>query len=347
MRTTYKPIKFPIDGKEHDYAVEWWYFNGHLKDNKGGHYSFMNCLFRISIEKIGIPFVKMAPFKHFYFAHSIVSDIKNGKTYPDIKNAAVVSNDSFLKPLLFVDYVGLPNLGGYENSTIEEINPFNYRVKNDNIDIVLKHVKKPMLEGGKGFNNMCGLKSYYYSLTNMKATGEIIINNKKIKVSGKAWMDHQWTNTISRHNDKWNWFSIQLDNEVELMCVEYISGDKREYLVDILDKKGKHEVVRKLKLKPLKIWKSKKTRQEYPVEWELEVPGKNIILKVGAFIKDQEMRAGLARYWEGPIKASGTFKGKDVKGMGYMELVNHAFPYGVYSIEEIKKFIKKAFKLTF
>ncbi|MFA6990386.1 MAG: lipocalin-like domain-containing protein [Candidatus Gastranaerophilaceae bacterium] len=343
MKTIYKPIKFPKDGKEHKQAVEWWYFNGHLKDKKGNHYSFMNCLFKINVKKIGIPFVKATSFNHFYFAHSIVSDIAKKKSYRDIKNAVVISNDSFSKPLLFIDYIEPPNLKGYENSIMEEKKLFYYHVKNENLDLNLRPNKKPMLEGGKGFNDLCGMRSFYYSLTNMKASGEIIIDKEKIKVSGKAWMDHQWTNTVSGHNDRWNWFSIQLDNNIELMCVEYISGEKSESFADIFYKDEKHEVIKKLKLNSLKIWKSKETNQEYPIEWEIEIPEKDIRFKVKALINDQEMKAGLARYWEGPTEISGIFKGKQVKGLGFMEIVNHAFPYGVYSMEEIKGFIKKIF----
>lgn len=343
MKTIFKPIKFPKDESIHNHMVEWWYFNGHLKDKNGRHYSFMDCLFKVNIKKLGVPFADKMNFKNFYFAHSIVSDIKGKKNNKDIKNSALVSKDSFKRPLLFVNYTDLAPIHGYGNSIMEETKSFSYRIKNDNLDLNMELTKKPLLEGGKGFTNVCGNKSFYYSLTNLKTSGIIVMDKKIIEVSGKAWMEHQWTNSTGYYNDRWNWFSIQLDDNTEIACCEYISGDKRDYWADILYPNNKQESLKILRLKPDKIWKSRETKEEYPLQWELELPEKKIKLKISALMDDQEVKAGFAKYWEGPTKVVGTFGRKKVKGLGFMELVNHASPYGNYSIEEIKKTISKIF----
>lgn len=343
MKTIYKPIKFPRDGREHNHMIEWWYFNGHLKDKKGNKYAFMDCLFRVNIKKLEVPFASKAPFTNFYFAHSIVSDIKNKKTNRDIKNTVLVSKDSFKRPLLFVNYTDMVPVHGYGNSAIEETKLFNYRIKNDNLDLNLKTTKNPLLESGKGFTNVCGNKSFYYSLTNMEASGIIVMGGKEIEVSGKAWMDHQWTNSAGYSHDKWNWFSIQLDNNTEIVMTEFISGDKRDSWVDIMHSNGRQESLKELKLKPSEIWQSKDTKEKYPLRWEIEIPGKKAKLNVRALIKDQEVHAGMAKYWEGPIEVSGTFNGKKVKGVGFMELVGRISSYGVYSFEELKKSISFIF----
>ena len=342
MKTIYKPIKFPKDGGKHNHMIEWWYFNGHLKDKKGNIYSFMNCLFKVDVKKIGIPFANEVPFKNFYFAHSIVSDIKKKKTDWDIKKAVLISKDSFKRPLLFVNYTDPVPVHGYENSVMEETTLFNFRIKNNNLDLNLKSNKKPLFESGNGFPSLCGNKTFYYSLTNMEASGIIVMNGKEIEVSGKAWMDHQWTNSPGFSQDKWNWFSIQLDNNTEIVCAEYISGDKRDYWVDIVYPNGKQEHLKNFNLKPSKVWQSKKTKEKYPLQWEIEIPATNkrkkINLSVSALIKDQEIYAGgLVKYWEGPTEISGIFDGKKVKGKGFMEIVGHISSYGVYSFDELKK----------
>ncbi|HTW97107.1 MAG TPA: lipocalin-like domain-containing protein, partial [Candidatus Methylomirabilis sp.] len=78
-----KPIKFPRDGQAHDKIVEWWYFNGHLQSAAGGRYAFMDCLFKVDARRIKLPLLA-APFRQVYFSHSLLSDIKRQKFYPEI-----------------------------------------------------------------------------------------------------------------------------------------------------------------------------------------------------------------------------------------------------------------------
>ncbi|MDI6717873.1 MAG: lipocalin family protein [Patescibacteria group bacterium] len=345
MRTVYKPIKFPKDEQTHNHLIEWWYFNGRLKDKKDNHYAFMNCLFKVNVKKIDFPFAKKSPIKNFYFAHSIISDIKNQKNYYHIQNAVIVSEDSFSKPLLFINYADPVVIGGYDNSVIEETELFNYKIENRYVDLKLKSAKKPMLVGGNGFEALCGNKSFYYSLTNLKANGRIKIGKKEIEVFGKAWMDHQWANSTAYYNNKWNWFSIQLEDETEIMCVEFVKGNgKKGYLADIIYPDGKRETFKNIIMTPDKFWQSKSGKEKYPLLWKIEIPKKKIKLTACALVKNQEIIAGLANYWEGPVSISGARGNKKIRGTGFMELVNRASPYGKFSLDGVKQFISRLFK---
>jgi len=99
----FKPIKFPEDESAHNHIIEWWYFNGHLRDrdNNNNNYAFMNCLFRVDVKRVKIPFLSKIPLKTVYFSHSLLSDIKNKDFYSEINPISIVSRDSFSKPLLF------------------------------------------------------------------------------------------------------------------------------------------------------------------------------------------------------------------------------------------------------
>ena len=79
-------LKFPKDEQAHNSVIEWWYFNGHLKDKQNNKYSYMNCLFRANLSKVNIPFLKKIPLKTMYFSHSILTDIKKQKSFPEILN---------------------------------------------------------------------------------------------------------------------------------------------------------------------------------------------------------------------------------------------------------------------
>jgi predicted secreted hydrolase len=45
-----------------------------------------------------------------------------------------------------------------------------------------------------------------------------------VAVSGQAWADHQWGDFVISGTGGWDWFSIQLDNNTELML--YVLRDR-------------------------------------------------------------------------------------------------------------------------
>ena len=60
--------------------------------------------------------------------------------------------------------------------------------------------------------------SHYYSITRLKTEGKIFRKNKEIPVQGLSWMDHEFGSSQLRDDQVgWDWFSIQLENRLELM----------------------------------------------------------------------------------------------------------------------------------
>ena len=148
-----KPIIFPRDEQAHDKIIEWWYWNGHLIGEDGNRYAFMDCLFQTKPRQAKLPFFKM-PFKKAYFSHSILSDIKKQKFYPTVDFISLVSAGSFKRPLFFAEYIDTDFLNGFTVSAMEETAPFQYRLRAKNFDLTLTAVKKPLLEGDRGYLNM-------------------------------------------------------------------------------------------------------------------------------------------------------------------------------------------------
>lgn len=353
-------VILPKDNGPHDFIVEWWYFNGHLYDEKGKEYSFMDCFFKVDLSKVNIPHI--APhliqdvFKngeYFHFAHSVVSDISRNKNYKEIQNISLLSSDSFKKDLLFINYKNAHLVGEGLNGEIIEVKPNDFYIKTKNISLNLESKKKPLLEGGHGYVGTPEAGSYYYSFTDMEVDGSLSLEGKNIKVKGKAWMDHQWANaTYKGKKDKWTWFSFNLENGTEIMCVEYDTITGIDILVDIIDKNGNQTQYKKANIIPLhKFWKSKKTKANYPLSWKIEIPEGNIVIKAEAMMKDQEMIFGQINYWEGPMKVVTTMNGKKIKGRGFTELVGYESDYNFFLLKEreiennILKRVKKAFNI--
>jgi len=343
MCKEYKPIKFPEDESAHRCIVEWWYFNGHLKDQQDNKYAFMNCLFKVDVKRVKIPFLSKIPLKTSYFSHSLLTDLKNKKFYHRIAPFSIISDDSFSKPLLYINYLNPEIKKGYINCAIEKIDESKYHLKNEDIDLILTPTKKPLLIGGKGYLDLHSKTTYYYSLTNLKTEGRIKIENKWIDVTGKSWMDHQWAD-VSYSKDRWDWFSIQLDNNTEIVCCMYSDGKVKTYFADISYADDRQEHHQKVEITPLnERWTSPKSKAVYPLAWKIKIPAKNIELNLRAEVDNQEMLFGSINYWEGPFRVEGNFDRQKTIGIGFMELVGYPSRYSnvKYIRDEIGKTVSK------
>jgi predicted secreted hydrolase len=347
----FKPVELPQDHNAHKNIIEWWYFNGHLKDKKGNSYSYMNCLFQADLKRVDLPFLRKIPFKRYaanflpyvHFAHSVISDIGRQKNYKEVQNISLVSRDSFSKPFLFINYIDPLIVKGYVNNEIVQTGPETFHLKTEMMDLVLTAKKPVLLEQGKGFIVGCGRKSYYYSFTDLHAKGTIRIGGKTIEVEGKSWMDHQWAD-VAYSKDKWTWFSFQLEDGTDIMCDEYRDKNDSTLFVDVLDRNGKHEYFNRLVITPGKeLWKSKNTKAEYPLDWHIEIPDRDISIEARSTMKDQEMIYGAINYWEGPLDVTATIAGKKIKGVGFMELVGYPSDYNfvLLAMKELNRNIRK------
>ncbi|MFA6423951.1 MAG: lipocalin family protein [Candidatus Magasanikbacteria bacterium] len=337
-------VQFPKDELAHKNIVEWWYVNGFLNGQKGERFSFMNCLFKVDNKRSKLPLLSRLPVKTVYFFHSIISNLDTGEKETFVAPYCIISRDSFTKELLNINFLveSKPILfGGYVNYLLEEYALFKYNLKTEALNLNLVYNKPPLLEGGKGYLKLHDKSTYYYSLTDLTAQGTLKFKDKLYQVTGKAWMDHQWADT-TYNQDRWNWFSIQLDSGLDLMCFEYISGVKSVYHTTLIYPDGKQKYTDKIEIKAEKRkWKSRRSGNSYFLDWKIKIPEENIDLTVKAILSDQEVGFNAINYWEGATKIEGKVGTHSVSGNGFMELVGEYSPWG--SLAFIKNTAWEAF----
>ncbi len=305
-------LSFPKDELPHPAIVEWWYFNGNLRGESGHQYAFMYCLFKADLRRVKLPFLEKAPIKDIFFSHYLLSDIQNKKMESAI--------DFFYEGM---GKGGAPFLcleSGNKFSLKE--NPlFNYELKTDKLDLNLVFKKQqPLLVNQTGWVDLKTKDTYYYSLTDLETNGSIVFEGKKIPMRGKAWMDHQWADSAYSKEDKWVWFSIQLENGMEILCFEY--GDKKKTRLATISYPDGHQDTAEAIFKPTEIsWQSPKTQAVYRLSWQIEILEKNMVLSVKPAALEQEVIFGSINYWEGATVISGEAGGKKVSGEGFLELV--------------------------
>ncbi len=327
--------RFPRDFYSHDdFRIEWWYYTGHLEDAAGRSFGYQLTFFRVALDgkgKVNNP--SQWKIGHIYFAHMTLSDMENEKFY-------------------FFERINRAGLGqaGAESDQLKVWNEDWSLTQNGKahhlkaregevaFDLKLTPSKPIVFQGRDGVIQMgeaAGNAWQYFSFTRMRTEGQVILKGKTYRVKGLSWMDHEFSSSqLNKEQIGWDWFSVQLDNDTELMLYQIrkkngaIEKNSSGTWVDA-DGRGTHLVFSEYSIHPEGQWVSQQSGTTYPAGWTLEVPKHGIRLKVTPEMANQELhnlRSISTSYWEGSVKVSGTVKGQPVTGKGYVELVGYTHP---------------------
>ena len=199
----------------------------------------------------------------------------------------------------------------------------------------LKPTKPPVLNGkggdGVSFKDE-GEASRYFSYTRMEMEGDLIWNGTTEHFTGSAWMDREFGTWTPTENQKgWDWFSIQLDNNCELMCYQLRNSEgvaSRFSSGTFVNEHGEfqHLTHDDFSIEPAGYWKSPRTNATYPSGWRVKVPKMGLDLHVSPVMEDQELDTRgttMIIYWEGACEVAGKAGEFDVTGRAYVELVGY------------------------
>jgi predicted secreted hydrolase len=160
----------------------------------------------------------------------------------------------------------------------------------------------------------------------MDTRGKIKIGEKDYSVSGNSWMDREWsTSALDSAQVGWDWFSLQLDNEHEIMffMLRNHDGSFNFGKGTIVYPDGKHDFISPddINLQITKHWTSKEGHK-YPSAWIMKSDKYDFDLKIETQVADQELKL-IIRYYEGTVRLDGIHKGQKVSGFGYAEMTGY------------------------
>jgi len=327
-----RKLTFPPDHYSHpDFKTEWWYYTGHLETESGKKYGYQVTFFRFGVRDRQKETKEPPLFNELYMAHFALSDIaakkfrfreRINRGYNDKAGAAT---DRYL--VWNEDW----KVEGDEKTHAIQVNDRETRLR-----LSLKSLKPPALHGQNGLSQKGegeGRASYYYSLTRMQTEGELILDGKKEKVRGLSWMDHEFgSNQLREDQVGWDWFSIQLDNQTELMLylMRRKDGSVDPYSSGTLVSANgatKHLNLTDYRVEVLERWKSPASGANYPMKWKVTIPGEKIELEIIPEFANQELitnRSTRVTYWEGAVKIQGMIQSKLITGQGYVEMTGYA-----------------------
>ena len=309
-------LEFPRDHGEHlAFQTEWWYFVGILRDEAERSFGFQFTMFR---QGLAPEYEAENSWRtgQIYMAHMAISDIQLEKHtaferfsrgHPEL---ATVKATPFT---LQIEDWRLQSIG-------EDFSPMVLQAESGKFQLALELTltKPPFPHGDRGLSWKSPTNaSYYYSIPRIVTTGTIGTPEGLFKVSGSAWMDHEWSSGVLNENYRgWNWLTLHLDQNQDLVLFNLIPKSDQTPIMPVgvaVDAVGNPQPLQpdRWQLNPIRFWK------DWPVEWELIVDDRNMTVEAAY---DDQLMTTTIRYWEGAVFV--TDEGERV-GEGYLELTGY------------------------
>jgi predicted secreted hydrolase len=325
-------FEFPRDHRVHrEFKTEWWYYNGHLKGPGGQRFGYQVTFFRVGLIPGPIPKERSRwHIREVYMAHLAVSDINNQaflyQEKADRANLGLAGADINQYRVWVENWQALEEGKGHRIQAGEG---------DLSLSLTIIPTGPPLVHGLDGISRKgdgVGRASHYYSMTRMETQGHLEIQGRKIEVTGLSWMDHEFgSNQLQETQIGWDWFSLQLDNGIDLMIYLLrqenggVDANSSGTLAG-LEASKIHLPLSDIKLRVLSFWKSSRSGATYPASWEILLPKYDLRLELVPVIADQELmtpKSTGVTYWEGMVRIKGKYKGRSVEGNGYVEMTGY------------------------
>jgi len=323
-------ISFPTDeGRHTGEPVEWWYTSGHFTgETSGKEYSYMLTYFYYPVS------VSIFNFEGFRILN--ITDEATGAFYQETK--PILTYNTLSTTGLDIAASLFPSgsefwrnkLDGSGNSI-----PFNYELSASSstasINFELDTTKRPLVLDGDGYFEQ-GLSNYtyYYSQTANTLTGSLTLNGVTENVTGTAWIDRQYGDFNPFTGEKYEWFSLQLDNGTDLNLWNVFTANrmipenpKYKILAAYVDESTQY-TISDFEIERLEYFFTPDNQKSYSKKWRLTSVSKNIDLIITAnhTTSEVDITELSFRFFEGSVTIEGTIDSVDVLGIGFAELLH-------------------------
>jgi len=327
---------FPRDhGSHEEFRTEWWYYTGQLRAKDGRPFGYQLTFFRRGMLREQ---TKTLPSQwavtQLYLAHFAVSDLSKSRFhYAEKMSRAGLGKAGAAPDRLhaWIDHWSAESLSATPGTQTLQAAEGDLA-----IELTVSPEKPLVLHGTGGVSRKgagVGQASHYYSFTRLATTGKLTVGNESFDVTGTSWMDHEFGSAdLDKDLIGWDWFSLQLDDQRELMLYRLRRTDgsadpaSSGTVID-RDGRGHHLLLGDFTLEPTSYWTSQTSHARYPQRWRLTIPSQQLSLELVPLMADQELstkRSTQVTYWEGAIETTGMAQGKPIHGQGYMELTGYA-----------------------
>lgn len=317
-------IELPRDHGAHaDYRTEWWYATGWLETASGESLGFQVTFFRTRPQRtIDNPSAFTA--RELVIAHAAISDPARGRLWKDqrLARAALgLAGAATADTRAWLDDWRLERRGERYIAQIDS-DEFGFELE-------LAATQPPLLQGKDGYSRKGPdpqSASLYYSQPQLKVSGSIRRGERRERVTGSGWLDHEWSSALlDAQAAGWDWVGLNLDDGGALMLFRIRDRAGRTHWAggSFRDRTGqvREFAPTEIEFLPGRRWRSPRTGVEYPVTFRVRAPGFDFALAPLLDDQESDTRASTgAIYWEGAVTASSS--GQRI-GRGYLELTGY------------------------
>ena len=320
-------ITFPADHQAHpNFRHEWWYLTANLIDENGNELGVQWTQFRFaaapenSSEQTKQPKQTVWQSQQIFMAHSAVAT--KDKHYADEKWSRDQAELAGVSASPFRVY-----LDDWQwSSSTSDLFPATLNANSEQFgySLTLTSDAPYQKQGEQGYSTKSSdgkVASYYYSQPFIDVSGNVTIDSVTHKVSGKGWIDREWSSQFLLDSQQgWDWFALRLNDETSLVVFQLrnaATGEASYANARLMLQDGSGIAISQQEISLTAIKKTDIDGRDYPTEWQVSIASQQIELTVSALNPKAKMPLSVP-YWEGPIVIEGTHS-----GTGYMELTGY------------------------
>ena len=319
-----KVFAFPRDHYPHqDFKIEWWYLTANLESESGVEYGIHWTLFRQAMNSQFNPSGWQS--NQTWMAHTAIST-PDGFSFSQRFARGGIGQAGVSDPIKNETFEAWIDDWTWRSKSAS---PFPARLlastEEGTFDLSLETETGWVLQGNDGFSRKSdlGQASYYYSQPFVDIEGTLSLDGEPIKVSGKGWLDREWSSQpLASNQAGWDWMSLHLNDGSALMVYQLRHDSGEHHISGSWVTKDGQKVI--LGPENLSLSKIKTTElqlpgdtKRLPLHWRISVPSLNLELEVEGLRQDSWLET-VFPYWEGPVRVSGSHAGS-----GYLELTGY------------------------
>ncbi|MGE6777525.1 lipocalin-like domain-containing protein [Vreelandella titanicae] len=337
-----QPLSFPQEHAAHpDYRIEWWYLTANLEDADGEPLGLQWTLFRQALMP---PNERPAPTPwaadQLWMAHMAISQGEQhqvaerfGRSHSQASLNTPQDSQAGVMISPFYAWLDDWQLKANEEADSSDFNHltltaysgegasrFGYRLE-------LTAEGPLVLHGEQGFSQKAanGQGSMYYSQPFWRINGEVTINGETKTVSGRGWLDREWSSQLlDARQSGWDWFSIHLNDGHKLMAFQLRGGSAQnaDYRSGTwITPQGDATPLASDDITLTPLATSAVAGRNVPTQWRLEIPSVGIDINIEAPHANRWMTTSVP-YWEGEVVVNDRASGEPL-GEGYLEMTGY------------------------
>src|ERR1700712_2902337 len=301
-------FSFPADHGPHpEFRIEWWYVTANLVDASGAACGVQWALFRQSA-KPGAQQQGWAN-QQIWMGHAAVTRADTHRFAEAFARGGVGQAGVEAKPFLaWIDAWEMRGSGQTGDTTIA---PLELKATAADFAYALRlEADRPLvLQGDRGYSRKSerGQASYYYSQPYFKVTGSVSIDDRPTEVTGRAWMDREWSSQpLASDQTGWDWLSLHLTSGEKLMLYRLRQKDGHNDLFgNWIEPDGRSiEIASSANSMTPTVFTDIEGRK-VPTGWSIAIPARGLRIETAPLNAKSWMGTSFP-YWEGPISFRGS-----------------------------------------